>query len=267
MRTRPARRRVLAGLAAGAMAPAFGAAVSAAAAAEPPRVAAAINVQAALERIAAAFRRETGVAPRITYGSSGNFVRQIAQGAPFELFLSADEGFARALAERGLAEDAGAVYAVGRLALVARADANVPVDPALAGLAAAIADGRVRKLAIANPELAPYGQAAVAALVRAGLAERARPLLVMGENVGQATQFVLTGSAEAGLVPQAVLRTPALAGRLKGALVPEDWHAPLRQRMVLVKGAGAAARRFYSFVLGAEAGEIFAAFGYARPAP
>jgi molybdate transport system substrate-binding protein len=256
------RRRVVAGLAAGALALPPGAAR---AAAPGPRVAAAANIQAALERIAAAFGRETGLAPRIAYGASGALAGQIAQGAPFDLFLSADEALALDLARRGFARDAGAVYAIGRLALVAGVTAPVAIDPALAGLGAALADGRVTRLAIANPELAPYGVAALAALARAGLLDGARRRFVTGAHVAQVAQFVLTGAAEAGFVPLSLARAPETAGRLKHATIAEDWHAPLRQRMVLTTRAGAAAARFYAYLSGPAARAVFEELGYSVP--
>ncbi len=150
--------------------------------------------------MAAAYTRETGQSVRIAYGSSGNFRRQIAQGAPFELFLSADEGFVFALAKQGFTLDDGALYAIGRLALVVPAGSPLKLDGELRDIAAAVADGRLRKFAIANPEHAPYGRAAEEALRRAGAVGRASAgHLVLGENVSQAAQFATSGSAQGGI--------------------------------------------------------------------
>ncbi len=160
-----------------------------AAAAEPPLVAAASDLRFALDEVAARFTRETGEAVRIVYGSSGNFRQQIAAGAPFELFLSADEAMIVALAKEGHCLDEGVLYGRGRIALVLPPASPLRPDPTLADVKAAVADGRLRKFAIANPEHAPYGRAAQQALAAAGAWEAIRPRLVLGENVAQAAQF------------------------------------------------------------------------------
>ena len=149
-----------------------------------PLVAAAADLRFALDEIAADFKRATGHDVRIVYGSSGNFRRQIAEGAPFELFLSADEAYVLALAREGFMVDDGVAYAIGRLALVVPAGSPLKLDGELADLAAAVADGRVRRFAIANPEHAPYGRAAREALQKAGAWDAIQGRLVLGENVG-----------------------------------------------------------------------------------
>src|SRR3954447_4419804 len=138
-------------------------------AAEPPLVAAAADLQFALQDIADAFTRDTGNLVRITFGSSGNLRRQIAEGAPFELFLSADEDYVLALAREGLTVDDGVVYGIGRLALVAPLDSRVAIDAGLTEVQRALAQRVVTRFAIANPAFAPYGRAAQDALTRAGL--------------------------------------------------------------------------------------------------
>ena len=134
-----------------------------------PSIAAASDLKFALDEIAARFRRDTGKTVRLTYGSSGNFYRQIQQGAPFELFLSADEEYVGRLAQEGLTVDGGARYATGRIVLFVPKGSTVKADPAIADLRAALTDGRLRRFAIANPEHAPYGRAARQALEQAGL--------------------------------------------------------------------------------------------------
>jgi molybdate transport system substrate-binding protein len=150
-----------------------------------PAIAAASDLQFALDEIAAQFTADTGQALRLVYGSSGNIARQIEQGAPYELYLSADEAFVFRLADRGFTLDRGTLYAVGRIVLYTPHGSRLDADDGLAGVEAALDRGAIRRFAIANPEHAPYGRAAEQALRHAGLWERLRPHLVFGENVSQ----------------------------------------------------------------------------------
>lgn len=240
--------------------------VSIASAAAVPVVAAASDLQYALTDVAVAFARASGRSVKLTFGSSGNFVRQIIQGAPFELFFSADEAYVRELTRRGLALDAGALYAVGRLALFVPKGSPVKADAQLSDLAAALDDGRLRKIAIANPEHAPYGRAARAVLKRKDLWERAQAHLVMGENVSQAAQFAASGSVEAGLIAYSLLNSGRMAKAGDFVLLPADWHDPLRQRMVLLNAAGDTARQFYAFAQSPPARVLFEKYGFTLPA-
>jgi molybdate transport system substrate-binding protein len=235
------------------------------AAAPGPSIAAASDLQFALMEIAADFRRDTGRRVRLVFGSSGNFRRQIAEGAPFELFLSADEAYIAALAKDGRTEDGGVRYATGRIVLFAAKGSPLRPDAALADLKAAVADGRVRHFAIANPEHAPYGRAAREALQAAGLWDALMPRLVLGENVLQAAQFATTGGAQGGIVAYSLARSPVLAGKGDYVLLPAESHTPLHQRMVLVKGAGATAREFYRYLQAPAARAVFARFGFTLP--
>jgi molybdate transport system substrate-binding protein len=234
-------------------------------AAEPPLVAAAADLQFALAEIAGAYAEAGGGAVRLAWGSSGNFARQIRQGAPFEIFLSADEDYALALARDGFARGPGALYARGRIALLVPLGSPLKADGTLADLAAALRDGRVGKLAIANPEHAPYGRAAEQALKRAGLWEQIRPHLVLGENAAQAAQFAASGNAEAGIVAYSLALAPRLKERTGHAPIPEDRHAPLLQRMVLLKTAGPAAERFFAHLQSPPARAILRRHGFALP--
>jgi molybdate transport system substrate-binding protein len=232
---------------------------------EPPVIAAAADLQFALEEVAELFARETGQAVRLSFGSSGNFRRQIAQGGPFEMYLSADEDYVRALHEEGFTVDEGTLYAVGRIVLIAPHGSLLEVDGDLEGLAAALAEGRITRFAIANPEHAPYGERAREALQSAGLWETIRPHLVFGENVSQAAQFALSGTAEGGIIAYSLALSPRVSARGPFALIPEEWHTPLRQRMALIKGAGETARAFYAFVQTPPAREILRRYGFALP--
>jgi molybdate transport system substrate-binding protein len=230
-----------------------------------PNIAAAADLRLALDAIAAEFRHSTGKQVRISYGSSGNLTGQLLGGAPFQLFLSADEAYVARLASAGRTLDEGQLYAIGRLALVARRGGGLRVDARLRGLRAALAQGRIQHFAIANPEHAPYGQRAREALVSQTLWPALRPRLVLGENVAQALQFVLVGGAEAGIVSLALLRDPAVAPRLDAAVLPATWHRPLRQRMVLMRGAGTTARAFHGFLQTPQARQAFVRHGFTLP--
>lgn len=230
-----------------------------------PNIAAASDLQFALEEIATSFTRDTGRNVRITYGSSGNFRRQIAEGAPFELFLSADESYVHALAKEGRTRDDGVIYAAGRLALVSAMDSPLVPDEQLEGLRAALGAGRISRFAIANPEHAPYGRAAREALMHAGVWEALQRKLVLGENVAQAAQFALTPTVQGGIISYAQARGAVLTQRMRYAVIPEEWHAPLRQRMVLMKNARDTAAAFYRYLQEPHARGILARYGFGIP--
>lgn len=232
---------------------------------EPPVIAGAADLKFALEEVAAAFRRDTGGEVRLAFGSSGNFYRQIRQGAPFQMFLSADEQFALDLARKGFALDEGMLYAVGRIVVLVPHGSPLKADGTLADLRAALADGRVEKFAIANPEHAPYGRRAEEALRHAGLWEQIEDKLVLGENVAQAAQFATSGATQGGIVAYSLALSPEISELGSYALIPQDWHEPLRQRMVLLRGAGETARRFHAYVQEPAARAIFRRFGFVLP--
>jgi molybdate transport system substrate-binding protein len=237
-----------------------------AAAAQVPIIAAASDLQFALQAIADDFARQTGKSVKLVFGSSGNFRSQIAEGAPFEVFMSADESFVAALAKEGRTQGDGVLYAIGRIVLFAPRGSLLKPDAELKDLAAAIADGRIRKFAIANPEHAPYGRAAQQALTRAGLWDRVRPTLVLGENVAQAAQFAASGSAQGGIFAYSLALSPAVSTLGTFALLPTDSHEPLRQRMVLLKNAGDNAKAFYRFLQEPQARSVFQQYGFVLPA-
>lgn len=273
--TRPdwGRREVLAALGAfGALPASLGAvagvgATSAAATATPvATVAAASTLKFALETIAADFERQTGHRLRLVFGSSGQFFTQIRQGAPFHLFMSADEDFVLRLADEDRTLDRGQLYAVGRIGLFVPNGSPLRPDGQLKDLAAALADGRLQRLAIANPAHAPYGARAREALTHAGLWPAIEPRLVIGENISQAAQFASTGSAQGGIISLSLAMAPALAALGRFELIPAHFHKPLAQRMVLLKGAPPAAVAFYAYLAQPQAQEVMARFGFTRPA-
>jgi len=230
-----------------------------------PQVAAASSLQFVLPEIASAFKRETGHGLRITYGSSGNFRRQITQGAPFELFLSADEGYARALSEQSLTLDPGRVYALGRVAAIVPRNSRIKLTQDLSGFAAAIKAGQLQHFAIANPDHAPYGKAARETLKANGLWQAIEPFLVKGENASQAMQFAVSGSSQGGIVAYALALTPSIASISEVMLIDQSRHEPISQRMVLLKGSGEVARLFYDFIGSPTARKILKSYGYDMP--
>lgn len=229
------------------------------------KIAAASSLQFVLPEIAAAFKQETGYGLRITYGSSGNIRRQVTQGAPFELFLSADESYVSALSEQGLAVDSGRVYALGRVAAIVPKESKIKLTQDLSGFAVAIEAGQLQHFAIANPDHAPYGKAARETLQAFGLWQAMKPFLVKGENASQAMQFAVSGSSQGGIVAYALALTPNIASISEVILIDQSWHEPISQRMVLLKGSGDVARLFYDFIGSPEAREILKAYGYDIP--
>jgi molybdate transport system substrate-binding protein len=231
-----------------------------------PLVAAASDLKFALEEILERCRTDTGIAARIAYGSSGTFARQIMRGAPYEVFLSADEQFVHELHAQGLTRGTGDLYAIGRLALFAPTGSPLVPDPGMDDLARRVASGQLGRFAIANPEHAPYGRAAEQALRARGLWTAMRPRLVLGENVAQAAQFASGGDTEGGLVAHSLVLSPELRRRGTFALIPDSMHAPLRQRMVLLQGATPAAERLYEYLRSPASREILARYGFVLPA-
>lgn len=236
-----------------------------AAAQSAPTVAAASDLKFALEEIAAKFKAESGRDIRLTFGSSGNFTTQLLQGAPFEIFLSADEGYVFQLADAGKTADRGVLYAEGRIVLFAPKGSPLNPDAGFKDLRKALADGRIQRFAIANPEHAPYGRAAEQAMKGQGLWDAVLPKLVLGENVSQAAQFAASGSTQGGIFAYSLVLAPAVGGLGRYVLIPSEWHAPLRQRMVLMKSAGETARAFYRFVQEPAARALFRQYGFVLP--
>ena len=234
-------------------------------AAPRPLIAAAASLQPALEEAAALVATETGIMPRLAYGASGNMARQIAQGAPFEMLIAADEISIQKLAESGQLRDAGHVFAVGRLALFAPRGSALDPVAGLEALRPLLAAGRVQRFAIANPEIAPYGRAAEQALRRLELWEALRPRLVFGESIAQAAQFAMMEGATGGLIAHSLVLSPALKARGDFSLVPEALHEPLRHRLALTRRASEAALRVQAWFLSPQAAAVFARHGLEAP--
>jgi molybdate transport system substrate-binding protein len=230
-----------------------------------PVIAAASDLKFALDEVLAAFLHDTDIAVRVTYGSSGNFARQIAQGAPYDLFLSADETYVLQLANRGLTRGGGVPYAIGRIVVYAANDSPLVPDPALAHLAQRLRDGSSGRISIANPEHAPYGRAAEQALRALGLWDSVAPRLVLGENVAQAAQFAASGNADGGIIAYSLALAPPLRTQGRFALLPERLHSPLRQRMVLTAHASRGAQQLYEYLQAPAARAILERYGFMLP--
>lgn len=232
---------------------------------KPPTIAAAANLNFAVTEIAEQFARDRGLRVELVFGASGTLARQIQDGAPFELFLAADEEFPNQLAAAGLTRDAGVVYAVGRLVIFAPKGSPLIVDQRLEGLARLAKAGGVTRFAIANPEVAPYGKAAEAVLRKRGVWDTIRPHVVLGDTIAQAAQFATTGNAVGGLIAYSLVLAPGFADRGTYAVIPDDDYPPLRQRMVLLKRASPTTTQFYSYLRAEAARAIFRTHGYSVP--
>ncbi len=230
-----------------------------------PRIAAAANLNFVLREIARQFEQSGRGRVELVFGSSGMLTRQIQDGAPFELFLAADEEFPKQLWAAGLTRDPGVVYATGRLVVFAPTGSPLMVDARLEGLAGLAKSGKADRFAIANPAVAPYGRAAEAVLRKRGLWDILRPRLVLGDSITQAAQFATTGNAVGGLIAYSLVLSPEFATRGTYALIADADYPPLRQRMVLLKQAGSVASEFYAFLRTAPARAILMKCGFAVP--
>jgi len=225
------------------------------------RVAAAADLKFAMVELAQKFEEQGGAKVEVTYGSSGNFSSQMQNGAPFDVFFSADVDYPRRLAAAGVAEPGTMYeYAIGRIVIWAPPDAKV--DVARDGWRALL-DARVQKIAIANPQHAPYGRAAMAAMQKAGIYEQVKTKLVYGENISQAAQFVQSGSAQAGIVALSLAVSPGMKDG-ESWVVPAEMHPPIEQAAIVLRAAQnkSGATAFLEFVASAKGREILARFGF-----
>lgn len=228
------------------------------------RVAAAADLKFAMSEMAAEFEKQTGTAVRVTYGSSGNFFSQIQNGAPFDLFFSADIEFPKKLEAAGLAEPRTLYeYALGRLVIWTPVDSQLDVANRRWK---SLLDSSVQKIAIANPDHAPYGRAAVAALEKAGIYDSVKAKLVYGENISQAAQFVQSGNAQAGIIALSLAVSPAMHDGKRWE-IPADMHPPLVQGAIVLKDAQDkdAARTFLNYAKSEKGRATLGKYGFAFP--
>jgi molybdate transport system substrate-binding protein len=228
-------------------------------------VAAAADLSSALQEIAADYQKRSGVAVKLSFGASGALTRQIQNGAPFDLFFSADMDYPRQLIAGGEADGATLYrYAVGQLVLWVPKDS--PLDVVRKGMDVLL-DPFVKKISIGNPEHAPYGRAAVAALKHYGLYEKVSERLVLGENVSQAAQFVESGSAQVGFVALAHAVAPAMQGKGKYWIVPAEAYPRLEQGVLVISSSPRKqdATAFLDYVKSAEAAAVLQRYGFTLP--
>jgi molybdate transport system substrate-binding protein len=229
------------------------------------RVAAAADLKFAMQDLAAQFEKQSGTKIDVTYGSSGNFFSKMQNGAPFDLFFSADIDYPRKLEAAGLAEPGTFYeYAVGRIVIWTPADTKV--DVTREGWKALL-DPSVQKIAIANPDHAPYGRAAVAAMQKAGIYEQVKFKLVYGESISQAAQFVQSGNAQAGIVAMSLAVSPGMKDGKRWE-IPADMHLPIEQGAIVLKSAKNKdqARAFLEFVKSESGRATLAKYGFSFPA-
>jgi len=229
---------------------------------DPVAIAAAADLKFALEEVVDAFRQSNPTdALTTTYGSSGKFYAQIRQGAPFDLYFSADIAYPRLLVEAGFAASEVRPYAPGRLVLWSSSRDATQMT------VADLVDPSIRKIAIANPEHAPYGKRAEEALRAAGVWDKVRSRLVMGENIAQTAQYVQTGNADVGIIAWSLALNEAMATQGSYALIPDHLHQPLEQGYVITQRAAGnpLARRFADYMASPEARRVMVRYGFALP--
>jgi len=229
--------------------------------AEQVNVAAASDLNFAIKEIIQQFERETGHKVLLTLGSSGNFYAQIVNGAPFDVFLSADLNYAKQLESAGRAVPGSTfIYGVGEIALWVPKNSKLKLEAL--GIKALL-EPSVKKIAIANPDHAPYGRAAVAAMQNANVYDSVKSKLVLGENISQAAQFVQSGAADVGIIALSIAVSEPMQRTGTYWPIPKESYPPLQQGAVLLKRAGAGAKAFHEWLRGVEARKIFAKYGFA----
>jgi molybdate transport system substrate-binding protein len=224
-------------------------------------VAAAADLHSALDEISAQFQRQSSAHVKITYGSSGNFYQQIQNGAPFDIFFSANTDYPKKLEAAGLTvPNTYYEYARGKVVLLVRSASQLDLKQGLQVLL----DPAVKKIAIADPSHAPYGQAAVAALKSQNLYDKISEKLVTGENISQAASFVLSGAADIGIIAKSLAVSPSADGKARFAEIPADEYPPIQQACVILKSSKdqKLAREFESYIQGQEARKILQQYGF-----
>ena len=225
-------------------------------------VAAAANLNGVLDELVLQYTKQGTQQIKVVYGSSGHFFQQLTQGAKYDIFLSANQDYVNRLVSQGYSNDAGVVYARGRLVVLVSNKSRVRPTPDFGDLKQAIQDGRLSKFAIANPTLAPYGAAAVQTLEQLGLTKMFQPLLVLGGDVGQTMLFIHSEAAQAGMVPWSMVKQSKTIQEESYFLIPEKLHQPILQKMILFKQSNPSAKGFYDYLQSAQAKQIWRQYGY-----
>jgi len=228
-----------------------------------PTLAAASDLKFALEEIAANYKADKGQDVKLVFGSSGVLWQQIKNGAPFSLFMSADEAYIDDLHKNGLTVDKGNLYAIGRIVLLEKKSGSIKLSSDKEGLIRSIREAR--KIAIANPDHAPYGRAAKEYLINIGVWDLAQPKLVFGENISQASMFALTGSADFAISALSLASAPQIQAQSSTMVIPDSLHKPLNQKMALLRNNSASAKDFYLYLQEPKARQVMARYGFIAP--
>jgi len=227
-------------------------------------VAAAADLQFAFQEVAARFQHDSGMNVKLIFGSSGNFFTQIQNGAPFDVFFSADSDYPRKLEAAGLAEPGTFYeYAVGKIVLWVPKESTLDLQPGLSVLL----DARVKKIAIANPEHAPYGRAAVAALQHERIYEKVQDKFVLGENISQTASFVASGGADIGIIALSLALAPSMKERGRFVEIPGENYPPIRQAAMVLASSRqkTAARQFLDYVKSPATVALLKTYGFSLP--
>jgi molybdate transport system substrate-binding protein len=226
-------------------------------------VAAAANVQFAINDLKAEFARETGITVKTVIGSSGKLTAQVENGAPFDVFLSADMKYPQKLYKDGFSTSAPKVYTYGVLVLwtVKNLDLSQGIN--------VLNDPKIQKIALADPELAPYGRQTVNTLKSYKLYDRLKKELVLAESISQASQFIATGAADIGFTAESIVLAPSMQGKGRWIEIPPQSYNPIAQGAVMLKygqqNHGVSSRAFYDFLFSGPARKIFKKYGYSLP--
>jgi molybdate transport system substrate-binding protein len=236
----------------------------------PPQACGTVNVAAAsdltyaMNEIAANFEKATGCKVRLSLGSSGNFLTQIENGAPFDVFFSADIAYPKKLEGEGLAAPGSTyLYAIGKIVLWTRKDSRVDLGKGFASLR----DPAVKKIAIANPAHAPYGRAAEEALRKSGVYGAVKDRLVLGENISQTAEFVESGNADAGIIALSLVLSPMMKDKGRAWNIPDNLYAPIEQGAVAVRAAAnpQGARQFLDYIKMPGTAALLERYGFVLP--
>ena len=224
-------------------------------------IAAASDLQSAMQAITSRFEKETGTEIKAIYGSSGNFFQQVQNGAPYDMFFSANLDFPKKLEDGGLIE-AGSFYqyARGKIVIWVRNDSRINLEQGLL----ALLDPGIKKIAVANPLHAPYGQAAVSAMRKAGIYEKVSEKFVLGENISQTASFVTSGAADIGIIALSLALSPNMKGKGRYVEVPPTEYPPLNQACVILNSSKnkALAQKFLAYVKTSAARKELETYGF-----
>ncbi len=228
-------------------------------------VAVASNLKPAFEEIFRGFKQANaqGANFRIVYGSSGNLASQMKLGAPYDLFISADESYPLRLVDAGLTRDRGVVYAAGHLALIVNSTAGLHINSDPGSIKNLLKNSM--KISIANPDLAPYGKASIQYLQSMKLWDELQSRLIYAENISIATVYVSTGAVKVGITALSLAQSSELSSKIQYIALPDDLYSPIKQRMVLKRDAPPSAVALYDYLQGPAAKQILIKNGYSIP--